>query len=470
MTTARYSTTRSDGSRSYGPAAVRLLSEIGIELMPWQIDVFDQMLECDTDGNLTRKTAVLICPRRNGKSIIAVARLIVGALFLDESMQIASAHMADTSSELWKMIVSMAQHPLLAARIRATPRAEGRQRIIFDNGHEISFRTRTGHGGRGMECSTLLLDEAMILDSEQVAALAPLTARAAANGRGQILYFSSAGNESSVVLGALRDRGRELDGTDGSGMMYVEYCVDRGADPDDPESWRAANPSLGTSILAEDYFRDARSRMATEIFSREHLGVWGIEEQLPVIDPAEWEALKAEEPPEYRDAISWMTFDVSIDQTEARVMLFRRSSDARIVVRCVDSHRDPDGIHLEAYRDRVLGLAQKYDPDLIGFERQTGTPIGQHLAAFGWEKRLRPMTVAKAAQGVANLVAAVRGRSVVHDGHEDISADLARAIGRPYGDGGQTFTRARSTTGPICGAIAVSTGFSIAHDEELAIE
>lgn len=467
---ARYATTRTPGSRSYGPAALRLLADIDIHLLPWQASVLDQMLEVDDAGNLTRQTAVVICPRRQGKSTLLVARMIVGALFLGEGTQIASAHQADTSSELWKSVVGVTSHDLVAPRVKSTPRAEGRQRVVFDNGNEIGFRTRTGSGGRGMECSTLYLDEALILDDEQVAALVPLTAKASANGRGQIIYSSSAGNESSLVLRRLRDRGRELAGTSGDGMLYVEYCADRADDPDDPEVWRDANPSLGSSIIHEDFLRDARGRMTTEAFSREHLGIWGVESQLPVIDPERWAALAADSPPKVTDGASWMTVDVSIDQTEARVLLFQRVQGPRIAVRVADSYRDPDGIQLRSYCDRVLGLATQYDPDLIGYERQTSTPVAQHLAAFGWERRLRPMTVGKAATGVANLIAAVRNGTIVHDNHPDLADDLARAIGRPYGDGMQTFTRARSTTGPICGAIALSTGMAIAHDEDLAVE
>lgn len=467
---AAYATTRTPGTKSLGPASRRMLSEIGIELLPWQSEILDQILEVDERGHLTRRTVVLLCPRRNGKSILMIARLLIGALFLGEQMQIASAHMADTSSELWKMIVSMRQHPALASRIKATPRAEGRQRIVFDNNHEISFRTRTGAGGRGMECSTLLLDEALILDSEAVGALTPLIAKAAARGRGQIIYASSAGNESSVVLGALRDRGREIAGSPGDGMAYFEFCVERGTDPTDRSAWHAANPSLGTSILSESSLETALMQQTPETFAREHLGVWGVEESLPIIEREAWDALAADTPPEYCDGVSWMTFDLSIDQSEARVLLFRRAVDGRIVVRCVDSYAHPIGIPVDEYRERVLSLATRFDPDLIGYDKTTSSPIASHLAAFGWERRLRPMTLGKAAAGVSNLRAAVAGKAVVHDGHQDISEDLSRAIGRPYGDGLVTFTRARSTTGPICGAIALSTGFSIAHDEELAIE
>lgn len=466
MTDATYSTRRIEGTRSFAPLAIDRLAEIGVQLMPWQAETLAEWLECDDDGQLTRGTAVLQVPRRNGKSLLVAVRMLIGALWLGEKRIIYSAHRADSASEMWRTLVAMAQHPKLAARVKAAMRAEGRERIIFDHGAEIHCRTRTAHGARGMEASTLVFDEALVLDEDMVAALTPLVAKASARGRGQVLYVSSAGTASSVVLGTLAEHGRELHDQSPAGFSYREWCAERTDDPSDPETWRKANPSIGTSILAESFLADARSRMSVESYGREHLGIWGTETALPVIEDEDWKALAAtSKPKQAPESSTWMSLDLSPDYSSARVLLFYRTESKAIAVRCVDSVDDPSGIALDWYAQRVLSIAERHQPDAIAYDGMTGAMVASVLSNYGWTKRLRKITGTMAAAGVAALVAAVKTGTIVHDGHEALAGDLSRAVSKPWGDGGIVFARKGSTTGPITGAIALGGGMALASDE-----
>lgn len=257
---AAWSTTRAPGTRSFGTFAVEALADVGVDLFDWQADVLDEWLEVDDEDRLTRQTAVLIVPRRNGKTALILARVLFGMMFLDERRVVFSAHMMDTAREAWAEFLRICQHPLIAPRVAHVSRAHGKEGVRFDDGSTFAIRTRTGHGGRGMEADLLILDEAMILDDDSVAALTPLTARAAAAGRGQVIYASSAGTLDSVVLARLRDRGRLVasasvdqapagDAARDAGLAYREFAAPRGADPDDPDTWHTANPSLGSPVL-----------------------------------------------------------------------------------------------------------------------------------------------------------------------------------------------------------------------------
>jgi hypothetical protein len=79
-----YSTRRGPSTRSYGPDALRALQGVGVELYDWQADTFDEWLECDDAGALTRRTVTAIVPRRNGKTLLVAARSLVGIVFLGE--------------------------------------------------------------------------------------------------------------------------------------------------------------------------------------------------------------------------------------------------------------------------------------------------------------------------------------------------------------------------------------------------
>ena len=464
--TATHATTRTPGSLTYGPEAQRLLANAGLSLFDWQADVLGQWLEVDEADRLTRQTAVLVVPRRNGKSWLIIARALFGMLFLDELRVTYSAHRMDTAREIFDAFRVVLSHPHLAPLVAKVSLAHGKEAIDLVNGARFTIRTRTGHGGRGLETDLLIFDEALILDAESVAALTPLTAKAAAGGRGQIIYASSAGSqdEESAILLGLRDRGREAAGTPGGTLTFHEWSTERGDNPTDPATWRKANPSLGTPVLAEDFLGEARGRLTAEAFAREHLGIWTDTSDLPVIDPALWADLAVDSRPEL-DGARWVTFDLAPDRTCARVLGFSRDLGGRTVVGVLDSQNDHQGLDGALYAERVLGLVQAFDPDLVGFDRLTGAHVEHVLAAHGWKGRLRPLAGAKFANGLASLVAAVRVGTLVHDGHPDLADDLGRAVGRPFGDGGLIFDRRGSAGGYIPGAVALAGGLFLATDE-----
>lgn len=464
--TATFGTARNPGTRSYGPEAVQLLAEAGLELFGWQAMVLEEWLEVDDRERLTRPTACLVAPRRNGKSHLIAARVLAGMLWLGERRVTYTAHEQASARELFDLMRELLSHPRLSPLVKKTYLGHGLEEILLENGASFRFRTRTGHGGRGSETDLLILDEALILDDAILSALTPLTARAAAGGRGQVIYASSAGSndELSATLLALRDRGRELNGEPGGGYAFHEWSSARGDDPTDPATWSKANPSLGTGILDESFLSEARGRLSVEAFAREHLGIWTDSADLPVIDPARWAELALEEQPDLEPS-RWVTFDLAPDRRAARVLGFGKATDGRLVVSVLDSIDDPLGIDGELYAQRVVGIVTNFDPDLIGFDRLTGAHVEQVLAGQGWKTRLRPLTGAKFSNGLASLDAAVRLGTLAHDGHVDLEDDLGRAVGKPFGDGGLIFSRKSVSSGSIAGAVALAGGVFLATDE-----
>ena len=464
---ATFGTCRVPGTLSYGKAAREALRGAGLDLFEWQAEVLEQWLEIDDAERLTRQTAALIVPRRNGKSLLIIARVLFGMMFLNERRVTYTAHRMDTAREVFDSFRALLAHPALSPLVAKVSLAHGKEAVELSNGARFTIRTRTGHGGRGLETDLLIFDEALVLDQDSISALTPLTARAAANGRGQIIYASSAGSlaEESAILLGVRDRGRDLDGTPAESFAYHEYAAERADDPSDPATWAQANPSLGTPILAEAFLAEARQRMNVEAFATEHLGIWAAAGDLPAIDPAAWAELIAETPPVPDEAGAvWLAFDLAPDRTAARVLGFYRSGDL-IAVSVLDSITDPAGLDGNLFAQRVLGIAERHDPDVIAFDRLTGAHVEQVLASYGWKTRLRPIAGAKMSNGLATLTARVRLGTLRHDGHPDLAADLSRAIARPFGDGASVHSRKSTTAGTIAGAVALAAGMFLATDE-----
>ena len=464
----RFGTLRNPQTKSYGTEAREALRAVGVDLFDWQGEVLEQWLEVDNRDWLTRQTAALVVPRRNGKSHLLAARVLFGMVHLDERRVLYTAHEQASARELFDLMRSLLAHPLLEPLVRKVWLGHGLEEIELTNGARFRFRTRTGHGGRGAESDLLILDEALVIDDASMSALTPLTARAASRGRGQIIYASSAGSldpESKVLLD-LRDRGRELDGAPSSIMAYHEWSAERTDEPSDPATWAGANPSMGTPILAESFLESARGRLSVESFAREHLGVWSESGELPAVDPARWAELVSEDQPERDpDSALWMSFDLAPDRMASRVLGFYRAIDGRLIVSVLDSLDDPAGLDGELFAQRVLGLAESYDPELIGFDRLTGAHVEQVLSAVGWKERLRPMAGAKMANGLGSLMARVKLGTIGHDGHAALAGDLGRAISKPFGDGGVIFSRKSTAAGTIAGAVALAAGIFLASDE-----
>ena len=463
-----WATTRAEGTTSFGPEARERLALFGVDLFDWQAELLDEWLEVDGRGHLTRKTCGLVVPRRNGKTALILARCLVGMLYLGERRVTYTAHEMSTAGDAFTTMRELVEGTQVRQLLAKVMTANGKEGIWFRDGQEFRVRTRTAHGGRGLETDLLIVDEAMKADEEHLAALTPLVARAAASGRGQQIYSSSAGTVESTVLARIRDAGRAVAGTDGSGLSYREFAAPEGADGADRAAWAAANPSLGTPVLDEAFLAGQRKLMRVDEFGREHLGIWGDTADLPAIDPSAWAARAVAAPPAPLDTAVWLAFEINQSRTAGRVVAMYRAGDGRLVASCVDSVSDPAGLDGDRYAQRVLDVADQFQPEVVGYDPFTGEHVAQLLVNHGYEKRMRKVTGGKFANGCQSLLTAVNLGGLVHDGHPDLAADLSRAVGKPFGDGGWLFARRASTSGSIAGAVALGIAVYLAGDELVA--
>lgn len=454
-----------------GPDIADLMGAADVELFDWQRVILDQWCELTPGarpkgGRLTRQTCALLVPRRNGKTFLVLARMIGGALLMDERRQLFTAQDFGPCREFFDVAEEVLSHPTLSLYVKKVYRANGQERIVFTNGAEIKIRTRGGNGGRGLESDLLVFDEALILSAEKMGSLTPLTAKAQAQGRGQRIFTSSAGDAEAEILRSIRERGRALKGQPGGNMAYAEYCVPDDANPLDRANWALANPSLGLGILEENYLQDQATILRADHYAREHLGIWGDSAALPAIDPAKWEGLATETEPEIEDAGTWLAFDIAPERTRASLLLFRKSTDGRVVVNVLETRETPLGIDTNEFSDAVLAAAEEWQPECVGYDRLTGTRVAERLEAEG--HRVRNLTAGLYAAACLALEHAVDEGHLAHDGSPTLAVDLSRAIRKPFSDGGWTFTRLGSTAGPIPGAVCLATGFYLASNPEVS--
>ena len=263
------------GSTQHGIACVKLANRLKQAPFPWQEDFIVKSLMTDQEGKWTHPNNVLIVPRQNGKSWILVMLVIYKLFVLNEKI-IFTAHQFQTSQEIFRKFVGIVESvPSLKNRVvkKLDSQGKGLIRLAPDNTGkqaEALFITRSANSARGLSAiDTLFYDESYDLTHDELSALAP-TQMASPNP--QTIYVSSAVNadehKNGVVLSEIRDKGLNKE----EGLFLQEFMADPSLDYEDPNTWRAANPSYG--VIQDDDKIRAAGYMGKERFGVEFLG-WG---------------------------------------------------------------------------------------------------------------------------------------------------------------------------------------------------
>ena len=274
---------------SIGDKAIELGELAGIRLFDWQADRVREALALDHNGKWAAFEVVWLLPRQNGKNagleVLQLAKLFI----VEEPLQIHSAHLADTSNEAFlRLQARIEETPVLAKRVQAIHRTNGKEGITLRNGCRIKFKTRTAGGGRGLSANTLYGDEAYNFPEATHGALFPVMSAQSVTGNPQMVFTSSAvdqtmpGHEHGVVLARLRERGHAAAADPARATVerinFAEYSVDEDelrGNPDladDPRAWAQANPSAG-HLISGGHIKLERASMADRTFYVERLGV-----------------------------------------------------------------------------------------------------------------------------------------------------------------------------------------------------
>jgi phage terminase large subunit-like protein len=187
---------------------------------------------------------------------------------LNEPLIIHSAHRFDTSQEHFLRMRNLIEaNPDLDRHIANVYTANGKESITLKNGCRLKFKARTISGsGRGFSSDLLILDEAMILPEQAVAAMRPTMIT---RKNPQTWYTSSAGTPESTALWRLVKRGRDK----AKRLAYFEWGCALGVDVEDRSQWAGANPGLGHRLPLSE-LEDEFDNLTPEDFAREHLGIW----------------------------------------------------------------------------------------------------------------------------------------------------------------------------------------------------
>jgi hypothetical protein len=260
----------------------------GIHLDVTQQAVADVIGGIGADGRWAAYESCVYCPRQNLKTEIAISRLLWGLFVAREDYQMYSSHMVPSATKMHRRLVrAIDRNPRLGARIARVSNRRGSESVELVSGQVIECVARSASSGRGFTGSTVILDEAHEVDSDQLGAMLPTMATAA---NPQIVYLLSLADEKSLHAAGLR--ARALAGL--PGVAWLEWSIGPDEDVADRGVWRRCNPAVVAGRITMEFLESEFRAMGPEVFAREHLGksVWptGAPGEWLIVSKDDWEA------------------------------------------------------------------------------------------------------------------------------------------------------------------------------------
>lgn len=455
-----------------GPDVVELMGLLGVPLDAEQELALDELLgvskERTPEGieRWAQRRGLIVEPRQNGKTdgILLPIALYV-AMSRPDQLVTWSAHRYKTAREAFLAILKVYRRsPLLRRRVLKVTYSNGEEAFEFKNGSRIVFVARSQASGRGLSGDLVILDEALFVTVEMLAALMPIMS---ARPNGLMLYASSACLAESTVLHDVVD---ELRAGDDQTLAGVEWCAPPGgcADPDcshalgvegcmldDPANYFVSNPAMRSGRITVEAIAAERRALRSDplAFARERLG-WHAD---PVvvdngIAPADWAAMCDPQAAPVGDLR--LAVDASPDHKSAAIVVYGDG-----VVEVLEHRRGATWLAkrtAEIVAKHGITAPVAIDPD---------GPAGSLMTEFEREGvQLEPVSGKDAVRATAAFIAAIRERSFTHCGESALDDAVRGARRRKVGDG-HKWTRADSLV-DICPLAAATWAVWVAAAAE----
>jgi phage terminase large subunit-like protein len=461
---------------SLGGRAVELVRDAGLELDGWQRGVLHGGLGVKADDSWAADEVALVCPRQNGKTALAAARIMLG-LSRGEQL-IYTSHRIDSAGELFALLVALVRaSPELEPQLARIIFSNGREAIHLQNGGRCLFGTRsTSRTGRGFSLDTIILDEAHYVSEESLVALG-FTGYARGTAP-QRWYLASAVDrdvhEHGITMSRIRERAIRGETT---ALAYYEWSAavvdDEGRElecgqvtpeqVDDEALWFAANPALGARVPIERV-RAERETMPHRGFLTERLGIGAwcdtSETVAAPISGEQWASLEDRGSKRVGELV--LAFDTAPDRRCALVACGRRGDEL---------------LHVELLRtasgtgwlvEEIERLSERFDVMTVVADGYGGNlAIIRQLEDAG--HRVRSLTGGEHAAACAQLVDLVAAAGFRHIGQGELLNALRGAKARPLGDGGWAWSR-KGSTGDIAAVVAMTFALAAGSEIELNSE
>lgn len=430
-----------------GDEAIELAASAGLVLDPWQQLVLRGALGERPDGQWTASTVGLIVPRQNGKGSVLEAMELAALFLFGDKLILHTAHELKTAKNHYERMRTLIRgSEALERRVKQYRNSNEEISIELHDGAKLRFIARSSGSGRGFSAHRLVLDEAMILSDETMAALRP-TLTVAPNP--QTWFVGSAGMETSDQLLKLRKRGH----TGADRLAFFEWSAPEDADVDDPATWAQSNPALGRRLTLET-IEDDRTLLDDTSFARERCGIWPDERRAGALDMLHWHSLRDRESAVGEQLA--FAVDISEDRRWCSISSAAETTDGRLRVELVESKRGTDWA-----AKRLAELVTKWRPCAVLV--RPASPAGALLPDLEREGvDVVKVTETEMGQACGFFADSVDAGRLTHVGQPQLNVALDRARKRRRGE---VFVWHPADSGadisPLNAATMAAFGFSV---------
>lgn len=431
-----------------GGRTANLAKLLGTPLDHWQHAVANVLGELEPSGRLAYPVAVLIVPRRAGKTLLTFLHSLAILTAEPRARGWYTLHRREIGAALWRDEL----FPLLGAsqlgRLVRLRRSNGSESVTMRRGGStLRLFAPSGEALRSQNANVVVVDEAREFTLEAGARLeaAVRPAQARRPSRQLVLVSSAPGPAAPAEwLRKYRDLGRAAVLEERTnGVAYFEWSAPLELDWRDPATWAVAHPAIAAGQITADALAPDLETMDPATFRAEYLGHWWEEAGPRTLDPEGWAAGAGEHRLDELGAWS-VALDISGDRGRAAIAVAGRLPDGRVHGELVATGAgatwalDTAAGLVEAHRGARL-VVDNYGP--------AANMLTLARARLG-ESRVVELDTGAAARACATLLDLCAERRLSHRGQAELEAALAEALARPRGDG---WLWDRRTTAPeVC--------------------
>lgn len=444
---------------SWGPLVIAWARrELGLELDRWQRRAITRALATNGAGQLVHREYLISTARQNGKT--AIVRALIGWALTDAvgppwALLYGLAHTrAQARIPYSAVLADLAPMARRLGRERrgglALTRYLGIRSAIAGRPREYHVASRDARDAiRGYSVDLGIFDEVRTQrDEDTYAALKPTMA---ARPEPLLVEISTAGDERSILLRRLWERGRRiiegLEPADGFGMTW--YAAEDADAPDNPAGWARASPAMAEGRIDPATVRDELAALTPGAFRAERLNLWSdaADEWLPA---GAWARATGAPPLERGERVA-LAVEATPDWSRASVAVAVAAADGPAFVGIAAELTAPAGstVGPDELIEAVAAVSRAWAPGLIAYARAGA--VARHLEAWATDADVPTLALGSAELRAASELfrAELIGGRLMHADDPSLGAQARRARPSAPLAGGAWHFSVRDSVGPI---------------------
>ena len=456
---------------SKGQEMIDFATEIGLPLMEWQKFVAIHGHKVKEDGRWHSQLNNLCLARQNGKSTFMMLRILTGMYVWGENLQLTSAHRLTTSLETFRQMVTIIEgNDKLASEIKKIRWQHGAEEMELKGGRRFVVKA-ANNASRGISApATIHLDELREYKDEDAWSSMRYTMMSSKNP--QVWTYSNAGDQHSVILNKLRERGLAAAANPSDTIGWFEWS----AEPDAPillpsgeinwDAFAQANPSLGATIHPDNLravLNDPPDIVRTEVLCQ-----W-VDTINAAIDANKWALCQIDPIPLDPEQPTWLGLDLSPDRKFGALVAAQKLSGERFYVQLLHTWSNDYSLNDLAVANDIAPYVRKYNTQTVAYSKRTSQAVASRLSSAGIQTT--DMDGGIYAESCDRWLGAINSHRLQHSGQEELTQQTLSAAKLPYGDGSWIIGR-RASRVAVCASVATAlvTYFATQPETEIDIQ